>query len=132
MLISDYSFSKIERIKSKKEIHRIFKNGLFLDSGNIKVIIIKSNDKKQKVHKFGISVPKKLISLAVNRNKIKRRIKEAYRLNKKIIYQISETKIIPHNLFFIYNSNLKTSFQNIESDIIKLLHEIKLHIEHEN
>jgi len=93
------TFSKKERVKSKKEISRIFKDGIFFYSEHINVKIIESNDTNQALHKIGISVPKRLFKLAVHRNKIKRIIREAYRLNKNIIYK--NTNFISFNLFFI-------------------------------
>lgn len=119
MLANKYTFSKKERLKSKKEISRIFKDGIFFYTEHLSVKFIETNSDKQYYHKIGISVPKKLFKLAVSRNKIKRRIREAYRLNKAIIYSSEKIKIC--NVFFIYKCNEILNFNDIEKELIILL-----------
>jgi len=120
------TFSKVEKIKSKKEVSRIFNDGIFFYSEHLNAKIIKSNNDNQEFHKIGISVPKRLFKLAVSRNKLKRQIREAYRLNKSIIY--SSIKLEVYNIFFIYKSKGFSNYQAIENDIVKLLQDINLHL----
>ncbi|NPA44327.1 MAG: ribonuclease P protein component [Chlorobi bacterium] len=118
------TFSKIEKIKSKKEISRIFNDGIFFYSEYLNVKVIKTNKQNQKLHKVGVSVPKKLFKLAVDRNKLKRLIREAYRLNKNIIYTDNNSETL--NIFFIYKNKEFANYKIIEDDILKLLKEINL------
>ena len=124
MLELKNTFSKIEKIKSKKEISRIFNDGIFFYSEYLNVKVIKTNKQNQKLHKVGVSVPKKLFKLAVDRNKLKRLIREAYRLNKNIIYTDNNSETL--NIFFIYKNKEFANYKIIEDDILKLLKEINL------
>jgi len=114
-----YTFSKNERVKSKKEISRIFNTGIFFYSEYISMGFVESIDKNQKSHKVAISVPKKIFKLAVSRNKLKRLIRESYRLNKHILNK-NETSVY-YNIIFIYRNKEIQSFENIQEDTIKLL-----------
>lgn len=67
-----------------------------------------------------MSVPKKRIPLAVNRNRIKRLIREAWRLNKYQLYQVlPEDKQL--HLFFIFTGIPNPDFQQIEQSIQKAI-----------
>jgi ribonuclease P protein component len=74
---------------------------------------------------FGCSIPKKKIPGAVKRNKLKRRIKEAYRLNKKDIIQYLLKKNVQIAIVFIYLDNKETDYQSIETKLTHLLQIIK-------
>ncbi len=126
MLTEKFTFSKKERLKSKKEISRIFNDGIFFYTEHIGVKFAETVDNKQCLHKIGISVPKRLFKLAVLRNKIKRRIRESYRLNKSVIY--SAENILFLNIFFIYKSNEIKDFKDIEKEVIVLLKKLQKYI----
>lgn len=66
-------------------------------------------------------VPKRLFKRAHDRNKLKRRMKEVYRLNKNNLYntlQLKEKKVV---LAFIYTGKVITDYQTIEKALLKLL-----------
>ncbi len=113
------TFSAKERLKSRKEISRIFKDGIFLYSENLSLGYVTSSD--QNSHKIAVSIPKKLFKSAVIRNKLKRRIKESYRLNKQILFRRSDEDGIFRNFFIVYKSKKILSFQEINLEITELL-----------
>ncbi len=117
-----HSFSKHERVKSKKEMSRIFTNGIFFYSELVSLGFLKNE--KQDYHKVAVSVPKKLFKSAVKRNKIKRLIIESYRLNKSILYDAINSETVFYNLIFIYKSKEIVSFQEIQQNIIQLLKKV--------
>ncbi len=115
-----YTFPEKEHLKSRKEISRIFKNGIFLysDFFSLGYIVSESGDN---THKFAVSVPKKLFKSAVTRNKLKRRIRESYRTNKQILYEFSDKSNTFFNLLIIYRHKEILSYSVIETELIFLL-----------
>ncbi len=111
-----YTFPAKEHLKSRKEISRIFKNGIFLYSDYLSLgYTISENDNN--THKLAVSVPKKLFKSAVKRNKIKRRIKELFRLNKSNLYNFSEKSSVFFNIIIIYKHKEILSYQQIDREI---------------
>ena len=116
-----HSFSKNERLKSRKEISRLIKDGIFLFSEQISLTYVESIDTISTFNKVAVSVPKKHFKSAVKRNKIKRQIKEVYRLNKTIINNISDLTSANYTIMFIYRSKKAIPFQSIKIQVIGLL-----------
>ena len=67
------------------------------------------------------SVSKRKIKLAVNRNKVKRKGKEAYRLNKSSLYDWLEKRNKKLILCFIYLEKKPLPYSLLEEKIIVLL-----------
>ena len=85
----------IERLKSKKEISFVFDKGLSVSSFPIKLFYIKNMGAVNSSAAF--TVGKKKISLAVDRNLVKRRMREAFRLNC-----LEDDLFVGHTLVFVY------------------------------
>ena len=67
-----------------------------------------------------ISVPKKIIPLSTKRNKIKRLIRESYRLNKNIL-QLDNQGI---NISFMFLSSEIPEYNSLEGKIKVILHRL--------
>jgi ribonuclease P protein component len=85
-----FTFNKAERLSQKKLIQELFDKGSSFYLYPFKVFFLLSN---QPGNRLLASVPKSLFKRAVDRNTIKRRIREGYRLNK--------TKLLSDNFFSI-------------------------------
>ncbi|WP_421943378.1 ribonuclease P protein component [Pedobacter sp.] len=77
-----YTFRKEERLCSRKHLELLFKNGSSFLLYPFRVSYIFIEDKIEVPVQVVINVPKKRYKRAVDRNLLKRRIREAYRLNK--------------------------------------------------
>jgi len=116
-----YKFSKNEKLKSKTAIDLLFSKGKSINAFPLRIIYLKKNNCTGTIVNAGVSVPKKNIKLAVDRNLLKRRIREAYRLNNnELKIQLKKTGI-EYNLMFIYTSKQILSYQEIEDKIKVIL-----------
>ena len=120
-MASDHKYSIHEKLKSKKSIELLFNKGKSINDSPIRVIYLHKTALENVPVKMGVTVSKKNIRLAVNRNLIKRRIREAYRTNNtELKHGIKKTnsELI---LMFIYNSKQILPYKEIESKIKVLL-----------
>ncbi|MEM6829859.1 MAG: ribonuclease P protein component [Bacteroidota bacterium] len=112
-----YGFSKKEKLTSKKTIEGLFKTG---SSFRFKAFFIRHKILEEEgCHQILISVPKKNFKRAVDRNLIKRRIREAYRLNKELIYKEGRNKFL--SIAFVYLSKNILTFHEIQDQLISAL-----------
>jgi ribonuclease P protein component len=115
----DRRIRKTERLCSQKAIGELFKSGKVLKQFPFKVVYTYC-PYNQSPAKIVISVPKKIHKRAVKRNFIRRRIKEAYRLNKHLLYDAIEQGITL-NVMFIYVSPNISNYAEIEKKLIQTL-----------
>ncbi len=109
-----YGLSAKERIKSKKDFDKIFSSGktLYSSSKLIKAVYIIEKEDKNKGVRIAVAVSKKL-GIAVWRNRIKRLVKESYRLNKEILLDICSKKEILLKIVFSPNFLNEKNNKNI-------------------
>jgi ribonuclease P protein component len=80
-----FTFGKEERLKKEIWIRELFKRGSSFHLHPFRVLFLIHPDAQASVNQIMISVPVRLFKRAVDRNTIKRRIREGYRLNKEKI-----------------------------------------------
>lgn len=89
------TFTKEERLTNKKYFEQLFSEGKQFKLFPFRLVYLKKKLETTKPIQAGIAVPKRLIKKAVQRNRIKRQMREAYRKNKQLIYSnITESHIL--------------------------------------
>ena len=84
--MSLYKFPKAERLRSKTKIEQLFSKGQHFTMYPLKVVYLPQDQTEAgNANQVLVTVPKKSFKRAVDRNLLKRRIREAYRLNKHLI-----------------------------------------------
>jgi ribonuclease P protein component len=106
-----YSYNKFEKLKSKKLIEQLFLEGKTVTHYPLRLTFIETSFDNDVKFKAGVSVSKRNFKKAVDRNKIKRLLREAYRLNKSMIFN----NITTQNAFMIlYLGNEIPNFKDLE------------------
>ena len=77
-------FKRTQGLKKDSDFRKVYKHGKSFANRNLVMYML---DNKSDSTRVGISVSKK-VGNAINRNKVRRRIKESYRLNIVSIYDI--------------------------------------------
>ncbi|MGK0385405.1 MAG: ribonuclease P protein component [Patiriisocius sp.] len=114
------TFPKDEKLKSRKAIKQLFKEGKAVSKYPIKLLYLPvQHDKTQ----AGFAVPKRNFKSAVTRNEIKRLMREAYRLHK--------TETINHNgttfvLLFLFIGKDVVSYKTAEKAVTTILKKLPI------
>jgi len=112
-----FTLGKDEKLKSRKLIEHLFAEGKRVKSFPLQLIYLQISHDSEFPVKVGFSVPKKVVKLAVDRNRIKRMMREAYRLNK---YLISENIKEPYIFMFIYTAKEEPKY----ADLVEILKKV--------
>ena len=114
--------TKAERINSKLTIETIFKKGDALFSYPYRMVYVKKSLNNNPIPtEILISVSKKRFKNAVDRNAVKRLIKEAYRLNKMPLWDYCKGKNIQMQFAIIYSNNNIEDFNFHNKAMVKLI-----------
>jgi len=119
-------FKKEERLCSEKLLASLFKNGSSFLFYPFRVTWIKSIEPQAYPAQVLISVPKKRFKRSVDRNLLKRRMREAYRLNKShLLYPLllsNDKKVL---LALTYISNEILDYQYISMKMEQMLNSLE-------
>jgi len=119
-----HTFPKSERLASHTVIDEIFSTGKELKKFPFLLKYIYSTEKQENPTQIVISVPKRKAKHAVDRNRLRRQIKEAYRLNKsefQTYFEKSGTSVV---LFLIYTGKEKEEYAFLEEKLKLILKEL--------
>jgi len=110
--LSDFSFSKKERITSRKILSSLFSEGKAIQVHPLR-IIYQSAPAGNHPAAVAIAVPKRIFRKAADRNLLKRRIREAYRLNKPFFHSNLRKLDRGVNLVILYQHHQKVDYHSI-------------------
>ena len=112
-----YNFTKEERLTNKKAINNLFLNGNHLFISPFNLFWVEKKDQLELSNKVLITVSKKNIKLASKRNFLKRRIKEAFRLNKIELYELLNKRQKKIDVGIVYQDSKIYKYEHIEEKL---------------
>lgn len=128
-----YTFGKHERLKSRTSIQELFLNGKVLYSPPVKILYKLAQEAENESFpvKCGVSVSKKKFRKAVERNLLKRRMRESYRQSKNFLIWYVVENSLTVNIFILFHSDREMSYAEIDKGIKKGLEKLKIELEKE-
>ena len=124
-----HTLKKHDRLKSKKLLDSLFKTGETFTVGPIRVFYRSHQEPINSKLQMVVAVPKRKIRKAADRNRVKRLIREAYRINNGELKQTLENAPENWSIGFFYRSSEIPVFKEVNDKIIlslqRLLQQIK-------
>jgi ribonuclease P protein component len=118
------TFRKSERLCSKKAIADLFENGKSFYSFPFQIIWTKTESEIIYPAQVAISVSKRTFRRAVTRNLIRRRIREAYRRDKQILYDFLSSCNTHISFIIIYKDSSVPEYIAVEKAIANSLNKL--------
>lgn len=115
------TFNKQEILRSKKTIDLLFERGRSVIQSPLKMIFLPAPAKQEFPAQALFVVPKRAFRKAHDRNRIRRRMKESYRLNKHALYDSLGVKETNLAIAFIYISSKEEAYAVINEQLVRLL-----------
>ena len=126
----DRTFPKKEKLKSKIIIDRLFREGDSISVHPLKLVYLRIPTATESKIQVAVSAPKSKFKNAVVRNRIKRILREHYRLNKETIFNNMEGNFA---FLFLYlgkdipeNTVVESSMLTIFKKLIKKVSNAKI------
>ena len=112
-----FTFNKKEKLKSKKLIESLFSKGQSVSAFPLRLVYTSVHFDDGVLFKTGVSVSKKHFKLAVDRNRVKRLMREAFRLNKAHYFDNIST---PHAFMILYIGKEIPTLTQLENKMAQL------------
>lgn len=118
------TFGKDEKLKSKKIIDQLFKEGKSVSTNGFTLVYLVKPSTTFYPAQSGFSVPKKFFKHAVDRNRIKRLMREAYRMNKVSLYEKLVERKEQMAIMFVYKGKELPKHEAVKKAVIHCLNKI--------
>ena len=116
-----FGFGKKEKLKSRKQIDELFATGksFAIFPTRVTYRLLPADDQVPLL--VAVTASKKYFKKAVERNRIKRLLREAYRLQKADTVELFKQRGQKAHLFFMYTDKTIASFEEIRTTMSKCL-----------
>lgn len=117
------TLTKQQRLKGELQISHLFKSGRHIIAYPLRICYLSTNSG---INQMMVRVPKKIFKRAVKRNLLKRRIREAYRLNQDLLNDYTSQANTNVQIAFTYIASEVLPFEIIQKSVVKAFSKIKL------
>jgi ribonuclease P protein component len=118
------TFGRAERLKSRKQIEALVKDGRSIAAEPLRMIWKETSEAQKRPVNATVAVSKRNFKRAVDRNKLKRRMREAYRRHKNELYQALALKDKKIDLMFFHVSKQMSGYESIETGMKNALQKL--------
>ena len=112
------TLGKQERLKSKKLIEKLYAEGDSVKTFPLRLMYVQTAHTSEFPCQVGVSVAKRNYKLAVDRNRLKRLMRETYRLQKQIVYNNLDK---PYVFMISYIGREEIKYEDLYLKMEKLL-----------
>lgn len=116
-----FGLPKTERLKSRKQIDGLFAKGASFAVFPIRVTYRFFADEQNSGLQMGVTASKRNFKKAVERNRIKRLLREAYRLQKEELFLLLKENKKRGVVFFLYTDKTIAPFDIVKTAMAKCL-----------
>ncbi|MBS1620367.1 MAG: ribonuclease P protein component [Bacteroidetes bacterium] len=122
-----FTLGKSERLKSRKQIQQLFAEGKKITASPFYIYFLFGPVSEMSISavQFGVAVSAKNFKKAVDRNRIKRLTREAYRLQKIPLQDLLKKKNMQLNIFFIYTGKGIPVFADVKEKVAVALKKLE-------
>jgi len=118
MTVPRQTFTKDERLRSRKLIEQIVEEGKSIYVSPFRFSWTLTELKTQFPVQFAIAVPKRFFKRAVDRNRIKRLVREVYRKNKSGLYALLKSRNIQCALLVVFSGKKVPVYEEVEKKFL--------------
>lgn len=129
------TYSKNEKLKSRKALEGLFARGKSFSIFPIKVFYTLSEEVNSGNVQAGVGVSSRIFKKANDRNRVKRLLREVYRTQKHPLYAAMEQKTPSLNVFFLYIGKelpefaaLKETMEKVLEKLVRKINETPSHV----
>lgn len=130
-MVKRFGFEKKEKLKSRKQIEDLFASGKGFFIFPIRVSY-RFMPGEEGLLQVGVSASKRNFKRAVDRNRIKRMLREAYRLQKMELTESAKQLKLNGSIFFICTDKTIPSFEMLKISMRKCLERLQKSLINEN
>ncbi len=126
-MVKEAGFGKAEKLKSRKVVEELFARGKSLNVFPIRIFykFLPLPADEKTVLQVGVSVSKRNFKRAVDRNRIKRLLRETYRLQKRELIEVLKVQRRIGYVFFIYTDKQMPQYPIVFDTMSKCLEVLK-------
>jgi len=119
------SYPRTEKLKSRKLIQQLFSEGKSVTVSPVKCFYLLHPAGLNECIQTGVGVSSRNFKKAVHRNRIKRLLREAYRLNNHSLHQALLQKQKQVAVFILYTGKEMPTFQSLQKTVQAALEKLQ-------